>query len=158
MSEPVNGGSSSPPKQPKEMSMEKRLLLAFLLMGAVLFTTPYLFKTVSPPPPPRKTAATAPTAETGPKDTAAASAPSPAVEAQPAAPEVQGAAPVAVAQKEERYTINTDVYQILFSNKGAVARSWQLKKYTTDGKPLELVNTASTVPLPFALVVKDQKL
>ena len=30
--------------------MEVRLLIAFLLMGAVMFLTPYLFKTQNPPP------------------------------------------------------------------------------------------------------------
>src|SRR5260370_34951572 len=39
MPESGNGGSNpSPPDKPKELSMEKRLLLAFILMGAVLFT------------------------------------------------------------------------------------------------------------------------
>jgi len=47
--ESVNGGGG-PNQPPKEMSMEVRLLLAFLLMGAVMFLTPYLFKTVAPPP------------------------------------------------------------------------------------------------------------
>ena len=41
MPEPVNGGSSLKP--PKEMSMEVRLLLAFLLMGAVMFLSQFLF-------------------------------------------------------------------------------------------------------------------
>ena len=49
MAESVNGGGD-PNQPPKEMSMEVRLLLAFLLMGAVMFLTPYLFKTVTPPP------------------------------------------------------------------------------------------------------------
>src|SRR5262249_28029083 len=40
------------------------------------------------------------------------------------------------------------------SNKGAVVRSWLLKKYFTAGKPLELVNTASTVDFPFVLAFK----
>ncbi len=35
----------------KELSMEIRLLLAFLLMGLVLFLTPYIYKA---PPPPKK--------------------------------------------------------------------------------------------------------
>ena len=35
----------------KELSMEMRLLLAFLLMGLVLFLTPYIYKA---PPPPKK--------------------------------------------------------------------------------------------------------
>jgi len=39
MAESVNGGGG-PNQPPKEMSMEVRLLLAFLLMGAVMFLTP----------------------------------------------------------------------------------------------------------------------
>ena len=42
-----------PGKPKKEMSMETRLLLAFLLMGLVLFLTPYVYK---PAPPPAKPA------------------------------------------------------------------------------------------------------
>jgi hypothetical protein len=38
----------------KELSMEQRLLLAFVLMGLVLFLTPYFYK--SPPPAPKTTA------------------------------------------------------------------------------------------------------
>src|ERR1035441_7489758 len=60
MAESVNGGGD-PNQPPKEMSMEVRLLLAFLLMGAVMFLTPYLFKTTAPPPPVKKVAQTAPT-------------------------------------------------------------------------------------------------
>ena len=126
--------------------MEKRLLLAFILMGAVLFTTPYFFKSAVPPPtkkteavPPKSGASTAPPA----------AAPAPAPSASEAAP-----TPVAAAQKEDLFTIDTNVYRVTFSNKGAVVRSWLLKKYFTNGKPLELVNTASTVEFPFGLTFK----
>src|ERR1039457_3957360 len=44
----------------KEMSMETRLLLAFLLMGAVMFLTPYFFPSASTP----AKKSTAPTAQT----------------------------------------------------------------------------------------------
>src|SRR3954447_14650499 len=47
MAEPVNGGTGSQP--PKEMSMEVRLLLAFVLMGAVMFVSQYFFKSQTPP-------------------------------------------------------------------------------------------------------------
>src|SRR5436190_21532386 len=50
MAESVNGGSNTPAQPPKEMSMEVRLLIAFLLMGAVMFVTPYFFKSQVPPP------------------------------------------------------------------------------------------------------------
>src|SRR3954470_7234685 len=48
MAEPVIGGNGSKP--PKEMSMEVRLLLAFVLMGAVMFVSQYFFKSQTPPP------------------------------------------------------------------------------------------------------------
>ena len=66
MSESVNGGSNNPAQPPKkEMSMEMRLLLAFLLMGAVMFLTPYIFPTPAKPPA-KKDAATA-VADTSPR-------------------------------------------------------------------------------------------
>src|SRR5450631_2316266 len=49
MAESVNGGSKTPAQPPKEMSMEVRLLIAFLLMGVVMFVTPYFFKSQTPP-------------------------------------------------------------------------------------------------------------
>ena len=44
----------------KELTMEQRLLLAFVLMGLVLFLTPYFYK--APPPPPKT--ATPPSTQT----------------------------------------------------------------------------------------------
>jgi hypothetical protein len=49
----------SGPQEKKELSTENRLLLAFVLMGIVLFATPYFFKT-PPPPPGKKVPAPAP--------------------------------------------------------------------------------------------------
>jgi YidC/Oxa1 family membrane protein insertase len=146
MAEPANGG----PTPPKEMSMEKRLLLAFILMGVVLFTTPYFFKQTAPPLAKKPVAA-------APAQTAAPPAPQAKAAVEEEAPAAQGEAPVAMAKKEETYTITTGVYQVTFSNKGAVVRSWLLRKYQSGGKPLELVNTASPVDFPFALVLKNQK-
>src|ERR1035441_7267938 len=44
MAESVNGGSNTPAQPPKEMSMEVRLLIAFLLMGVVMCVTPCFLK------------------------------------------------------------------------------------------------------------------
>jgi YidC/Oxa1 family membrane protein insertase len=149
----TGGGNASPAQQPKELSMEKRLLLAFVLMGAVLFTTPYFFKSNAPPPQVKKSTtstqtagspAASPVATANPKTTAT----------NPAANAVASSAQPISAQKEELFTVDTDLYRITFSNQGAVVRSWLLKKYFTNGKPLELVNTASTVESPFALYFK----
>src|SRR5216683_4443655 len=48
------------PGPKKELSTEMRLLIAFALMGIVLFATPYFFKSVAPPPPPKKPTAAQP--------------------------------------------------------------------------------------------------
>ncbi len=150
MSEPVNGGNPNPTQPPKEMSMEIRLLLAFLLMGAVMFLTPYFVK--SPP------------STTAKKTTPTSTEPAPAATSQaPALPKtVESSAapttPATQAQVEPSFIIDTDVFRIAFSNQGATVRSWVLKKYKgNDGKPLELVNTAANTDYPFSLYFPEQK-
>jgi YidC/Oxa1 family membrane protein insertase len=144
------------PGKKKEMSMEIRLLLAFLLMGLVLFLTPYIYKA---PPPPSK-AAPPITAQN-----AAQQAKPPEKkpdEAKPAAP-TQPVPGQIQATSEQEFTVDTDIYRIRFSNRGAVVKSWVLKKYLDHApkqQPLELVNQASfgKVPPPFSLSVpKDDK-
>src|SRR5689334_6804325 len=83
MADPVNGGSN-PAKPSKEMSMEVRLLLAFLLMGVVMFVFNYL----TPQPPPANTKKQTPAAEqkAAPPQTAATQTPAaPAAAAPPPA-------------------------------------------------------------------------
>ena len=136
----------------KELSMEQRLLLAFVLMGLVLFLTPYFYK---PTPPPAKT----PVATR--VQTPATTAPTPAAvktAEQAAAP----AAPVPgeiEASKEQQFVIDTDIYRVTLSNRGGTITSWILKKYKDrTGKPLELINAAgaSKVAPPFSVVLKDE--
>src|SRR5204863_9316865 len=85
MAESDNGGSKQTP--PKEMSMEVRLLLAFLLMRAVMFVFQYLYPHQTPPKPPQKQTpvATAPATPTPPLANQAAPPP-PAAEAAVTAP------------------------------------------------------------------------
>ena len=114
----MSDSSSSRPPEKKELPVEIRLLIAFILMGAVLFTTPYFFKT---PPGPQKTdQAPAPKTET----------PPPPAEAPPVATIAPPAGQIAAAN-EETLTVDTDVYHIVFSNKGAVVRSWIFKSTWT---------------------------
>src|ERR1051326_1994441 len=142
-----------PPK--KEMSMEIRLLLAFLLMGLVLFLTPYIYK----PPPGPKPVKTEPTQQAQQPAEKKPEKPEPAKPAAPAQP-VPGQIQ---ATSEQEFTVNTDIYRIRFSNHGAVVKSWVLKSYVDHApnpKPLELVNQASfgKVPPPFSLTIpKDDK-
>src|SRR5580658_3660605 len=102
-------------EEKKELSMEVRLLLAFLLMGVVLFVTPYFYKQ-PPPQPPTKAAQTNPdTAKTVAGKTLA-----PPVSAIPPA-ESPGQLQ---AEQEEIFAIDTDLYRVTFSNRGATVRSW----------------------------------
>src|SRR5262245_51824510 len=116
MAESAPGNNTTPPNQSKELSMEKRLLLAFVLMAGVLFTTPYFFQSANPPA--KKT-------ETVPPKSGMGAPAKPVAEIKPEAPPAAAAAaPSAAAQKEELFTIDTNVYRITFSNKGGVVKSW----------------------------------
>jgi len=136
-------------KQPRELSMELRLLLAFLLMGVVLFLTPYFYQPAETPP-----TGEAPTQETPapPVEEAVVLPPAPeSVEV----PDVPGAIS---AEQEQNVVIETDVYRIVFSNRGAVVRSWVLKDYLdNNGDQLDLVYApaTATVGFPFSLEHAD---
>lgn len=141
------------------MSMETRLLIFFVLMGLVLLGTQYFYK---PPPQPNKPAAVSPASTD-----AALPAPvspdtaTPSKATQPAtAPAPPADLPGRVqADKEESFTVETNLYRVTFSNRGAVVSSWILKAYKDHaGKALDLINPRSLgkVPAPFSLVMKTQ--
>ncbi len=138
--------------------MEQRLLLAFVLMGLVLFLTPYFYKA----PPPAKTTAPSTSKASPVASTVAPTAIPKTAEAAPAAPTAP-ATPVPgqiVGVSEQQFIIDTDIYRVTLSNRGGTVRSWILKKYRDKlGKPLELINEASysKVAPPFSLALKDDK-
>jgi YidC/Oxa1 family membrane protein insertase len=137
----------------KEMTMEVRLLLAFVLMGAVLFLTPYIYK--SPEPPAGKAVEPAKSAQTPP-----AEAPPPAPVKPKAVPPKAAETPAPVeAAQEEIIAVETKLYRVEFSNRGATVRKWILKAYKDHaGQPLDLVNQRALekTPLPFSRVFKTQ--
>lgn len=125
-----------------EMSMETRLLLAFGLMGLVLFSTQYFLPQPPPPAAEKKTAA-APAPSGGQPQEKADAAPSPAREAAAVDSPAAGPGRI-VGEKDETYILETDVYRIVFTNRGAAIRSWVLKRYRdSEGRPVELVNAAA---------------
>ena len=145
---PIQPGGK--PGKKKELSMEMRLLLAFLLMGLVLFLTPYIYKAPLPPKKPVTPPIAAQVAEEKKPAPAAASQAAPA---EPVPGQIQSSA-------EQEFIIDTQFYRIRFTNHGAAVTSWVLKKYPDHaGKPLELVNAAALgkVPPPFSLSLKDQQ-
>jgi YidC/Oxa1 family membrane protein insertase len=146
MAGPNQNEANSRATQGEKLSMERRLLLAFILAGLVLFVTQYLYKPAGPPP----------------KSPQSAQPQPPPV--QQAQERVPAAAPAAVGQisagKEETVIIDTDLYRVVLSNRGAVVRSWVLKRYKDGaGNELELVNAAGSAKAgsPFSVVFGDQK-
>jgi YidC/Oxa1 family membrane protein insertase len=140
----------------KELSMEARLLIAFVLMGLVLFLTPYIYKPATAPAPGANVPAVSKTT-----DVKEAATPPPA-EAVPAPPVV---APSEMpgqihGDKEETVVVDTNLYHVVFSNKGAVVKSWVLKDFKDhEGKLLDLVDPAALakVPAPFSIDFRNQK-
>ncbi|HEY7211298.1 MAG TPA: membrane protein insertase YidC [Bryobacteraceae bacterium] len=140
------GGAS-----PKPPSLEKRLPIALALMMLVLLASQYFFKPAPGPKPVKPEAENHP-AQVTQKPAAAKTGPIAASEESTSPPNRTQAAAEAATE------IDTALYHIVFSNRGAVAKSWVLKKYRDDaGKPLELISHASDVPLPFALDFTGQK-
>ncbi len=151
MADELKGTGSAPSGKKTELSMEMRLLLAFGLMGVVLFATQYLMPKPAKPPvaAPQKQAQVVEQAKPENKP-----APEPA-----AAPATAPVAPTAET-RDETTTIETDVYKVVLSNHGAVVRSWILKKYKdTQGRPLELVSAtaAAKAGWPFSYVFPRTK-
>jgi YidC/Oxa1 family membrane protein insertase len=64
------------------------------------------------------------------------------------------------ASKEETQIVDTELYRVVLSNRGAVVKSWVLKKYKdgTGKKDLDLVNAASApkTGFPFSLAFQKQ--
>ncbi len=125
--------------------MDKKLLLAIALSVGIML----LWQTVLFPPPespgPAKPVTAPSQAEKAPEAASpAAETPAPAPAEPAPAPAVPvPTEPVEAEQAEER-SIETDLYRIRLSNRGAVILGWQLKRYVDDeGHPLELVSPGS---------------
>jgi YidC/Oxa1 family membrane protein insertase len=123
----------------------KRYLLALALsMGVILLWMKFVLPTSNAPKP---SPVGAPTSAGAPLPGEAPAATSPT---EPG-PEPKAAEhPQAIDVKEEatgaeEKSVETDLFRIRVSNRGARILSWQLKKYQDDnGKPLELVSLASS--------------
>jgi YidC/Oxa1 family membrane protein insertase len=153
------------PGQKDKFTPELRILVASLLsMGVILLWAKYF----GPKPPvqspqPNRPAVSAP-ATPGPATSQTATT-SP-VPATPAA--MAPAAPVTVTpvsdSQERTIVIENDLYRVEISNRGAVVKSWQLKKYMDDAKPQHVLDVVhpdaskQTDGWPFAVVLDDAEL
>lgn len=66
--------------------------------------------------------------------------------------------------QERTLVIENDLYRVEISNRGAVVKSWQLKKYKDDSKPQRILDVVhpeaaqQTGGWPFGVVLEDQQL
>ena len=123
--------------------MEKRLLLFFAVTFLLVSLWPRLFPPPAPPLPSASPVAVEPGA---PGEKAAAEGEEP--RAEPASVLVEGSEaagagelPARAAPDEERVVVDTDVYRLTFSNRGAHLLSARLKAFEDErGEPYELVS------------------
>jgi YidC/Oxa1 family membrane protein insertase len=162
---PVNQFPPIGPKKDK-FTPELRILAASLLSLAVIILWTKYFGPKPPEhaPQPNQPAVSAPA--TGGNS---ATTPSPAGTTSSAEPSAVSAAatptaPLTEDTQERSIVVENELYRVEFSNRGAVVKSWQLKKYKDDSKPqkvLDLVHpkaAADTGGWPFSLVIDDPQL
>src|SRR6185312_10125354 len=135
-----------------EPGTEQRFVLVFLLMAAVIFGAQLYMKKYAPTPStaqPKQATQTAPPSQAPPPNQAAATP----VAATKRAPRSQTSAPAAQqAESESETVVENDLYRITFTNRGAQAKSWILKKYSDDqGRPLDIVNPAGAAKYGYPL-------
>ncbi len=152
----------------QDPSTEKRLLLTFALVIAVLFGSQFLMQRFGPKAAPQAASATQqPVNASGTSASSAATQAEPVAIPETSAPLVRAAkadapaAPVKQAEGETTTIIESDLYRITFTNRGAQVKSWILKKHKDDkGNPLDLINAraAEQFGYPLSLYVYDEAL
>ncbi|HEX9222321.1 MAG TPA: membrane protein insertase YidC [Candidatus Acidoferrales bacterium] len=149
--------------QNKEFSPQWRMLLASVLAIVAIMVWSKFFGPKLPPPGQNPPGATAPETPGGATSLPPAAGPEKATgprAGRASAPAAQASAPKA-ATDEGSIVVENDLYRVEFSNRGAVVKSWKLKKYQDDNKPprtLDLVHPDAAQQLggwPFSLVLDD---
>jgi YidC/Oxa1 family membrane protein insertase len=142
--------------------MDKKTLIAVVISVVVIIGSMIVqsvfFPTPQPAAPAPQTAAPSPAVEPSgpgasggevrPAETGGGTAPS--------APAVAAAAAAEEPIREETFSLETNVFRVTFSNRGAVVTSIQLKEYrNADGSPVEMVVNNDTDRYPFHVQFGD---
>ena len=147
------------PQQESGGGGQSRMTLVLVVTFALILIGQFVLiknKAKNPPPKPSTT-----TAEQSPAPaSAAATQPEQSPEASRATKTSAASAEHKAATGEVETVVENNLYRIVFTNKGAQAKSWVLKKYKDEkGQPLDLVNAAAVqYGLPLALYTYDDKL
>ena len=141
------------PSSNGDSSMQLRVLLAFALSAVVLLL-------LAPNPPATRPPTPAPAERAAPPSESAAgaaeqAAPISELASEPGAP--PASAPVGSlrqASEEKKFVVEDDLYRVELSNRGAVVKSWKLKRYQDGkGRSLELVNQPAAAALGYPFIV-----
>jgi YidC/Oxa1 family membrane protein insertase len=130
--------------------MEKRVLLAVVLSYIVL----YGYQAMFPPPPRPQPAATGASPQSVPQAPPLERTPTDS----PAAPITPAAEPLVADTAEREIVAENDSVRAVFTTRGAVLKSWQLKHYATaQGTPLDLFPEKAPAgsSRPFTLTLDD---
>jgi YidC/Oxa1 family membrane protein insertase len=132
--------------------MEKRFIAAFVLSILILIGWSLISKRLFPPPPVPVQTETPATPE--PPAGEAGTTPEAPVAAPPTP--ASAAAVAAVAEREVR--LETELADIILTNKGGRVRSWQLKKFQSAGNAVDFVSAAGRREdaLPLSLAFDDR--
>lgn len=144
-----------------ELSDQSRGIIFVIIAIAVLFIWTRYITPPAPPPqkgnPTKEAVAPAQSKTPSAEPTQAA-----ATSASMAAPKPEDVA-ATHATEEKTVVVESPLYRVELSNRGAVVRSWKLEKYLDDQKPpkpLDLVNADSSQQLgwPFSVTMQDSQL
>jgi len=156
---------NAPLQKKDKFTPELRILAASLLSMVVILVWAKFFSPKPPvnPPQQNRPVQTAPA-------TAGSAAPSGTAGSAQTAPTATGVAPAQAApvqpqsaSEERTIVVENDLYLVEFSNRGAVVKSWQLKKYKDDNKPQRVLDVVhadasqQTGGWPFAIVLDDEQ-
>jgi YidC/Oxa1 family membrane protein insertase len=157
--------------QQQEPGSERRLMLVFLLTFVVLMVFQPLLKKYMPTPAAPKKAET--TEQTAPRSAAilppSVSAPATSARSSHAGSSAFSSSSGKIATaankqaaSESETVIESDLYKVTFTNRGAQVKSWILKKFNNDAQngPLDLVNSqaAQKYGYPLSLWTYDEAL
>jgi len=159
----------SEPQKKFKLTHELRIVVASLLSLVVILAWAKFFGPKPPTnlPQPNRPAQTAPAISGANAPSSAGSATTGSGTSRGATASASGVAGAATPPKadtqERTIVVENDFYRVEFSNRGAVVKSWQLKKYTDDSKPpriLDLVHpdaAQQTGGWPFAVALNDEQ-
>jgi YidC/Oxa1 family membrane protein insertase len=134
-----------------EPGMDRNLLLVFLLLAVVIFASQFLMRRYAPQQPPSNAHPKEPIQPATPSTSPSARASAGEAAALP----TKAAAPTEArkqAQSESEIVVENALYRVTFTNRGALVKSWVLKKFSDDqGRPLDLVHSSAAAKYGYPL-------